>query len=246
MAWAPRTDASRPVTDYRVTPSSDAPRTTGRPAARLGVEGGQSRRGVEIVVEARARTAVRARRLASTGDVLDRPGRAPARRPAGRPPGACRRPSTPSRGGSGGRAGPGGPPPAPTPSAGRRTKTRLPRDFDIFVPSRPTRPTCSQWRTNGRPVTDSDWAVSHSWWGKTRSRPPPWTSTVSPSSRRASAEHSMCQPGSARSPARLPRRLVGQRRLPQHEVERVPLVGVVGIAAVLGGQGQHGRPRRGG
>ena len=75
------------------------------------------------------------------------------------------------------------------------TKTRLPSDFDILVPSRPTSPTWSQWRTKGRPVTDSDWAVSHSWWGKTRSRPPPWTSRVSPSSRRASAEHSMCHPG---------------------------------------------------
>ena len=27
------------------------------------------------------------------------------------------------------------------------TKTRLPSDFDIFSPSRPTMPTCSQWRT---------------------------------------------------------------------------------------------------
>ena len=75
------------------------------------------------------------------------------------------------------------------------TNTRLPRDLDILVPSRPTRPTWSQCRTKGRPVTDSDWAVSHSWWGKTRSRPPPWTSRVSPSSRRARAEHSMCHPG---------------------------------------------------
>ena len=64
---------------------------------------------------------------------------------------------------------------------------------------------------------------------------------VSPSSRRASAEHSMCQPGPARAPPRFPRRLVGQRGLPEDEVEGVALVGIVGIAAVLGGHGQHGR-----
>ena len=47
-------------------------------------------------------------------------------------------------------------------------------------------------------------------------------------------------PGPSRAPTRLPGRLVGQRRLPQHEVERVPLVGVVGVPPVLGGHGQHG------
>ena len=52
--------------------------------------------------------------------------------------------------------------------------------------------------------------------------------------------------GPARTPPRLPGRLVGQRRLPQHEVQRVALVGVVGIAAVLGRQLQHlGRGRSG-
>ena len=44
-------------------------------------------------------------------------------------------------------------------------------DFDIFVPSRLTIPTCIQWRTNGSPVAASDWAASHSWCGKIRSRP---------------------------------------------------------------------------
>ena len=61
-------------------------------------------------------------------------------------------------------------------------------------PARPARRGASAGR-RACPVTDSHWATSHSWWGKTRSRPPPWRSMVSPSSRRASAEHSMCQPG---------------------------------------------------
>ena len=52
----------------------------------------------------------------------------------------------------------------------------------------------------------------------------------------------MCQPGPARAPQRLPRRLAGRRGLPQDEVERVALVGVVRIAAPLGRQRQHGRP----
>jgi hypothetical protein len=56
-------------------------------------------------------------------------------------------------------------------------------------------PTCIQWRTKRTPVAASDWAASHSWWGKIRSDPPPCRSIVSPSSRWASAEHSMCQPG---------------------------------------------------
>ncbi len=46
--------------------------------------------------------------------------------------------------------------------------------------------------------------------------------------------------GTARSPTRLPRGLIGQRGLPQDEVEGMALVGVVGVTAVLGGQGQHG------
>ena len=128
---------------------------------------------------------------------------------------------------------------ARTSCAGRETKTRLPSDFDIFSPSMRTIAWCIQWRTNGSPVAASDWARSHSWCGKIRSAPPPCRSMVVPSSRRASAEHSMCQPGPARAPERLPRRLVVERRLPQHEVERVALVGVVDVAAPLGGQLEH-------
>ena len=46
--------------------------------------------------------------------------------------------------------------------------------------------------------------------------------------------------GAARPERRVPRRLVGCRRLPQHEVQRVALAVVVGGAAPLGGQGAHG------
>ena len=75
------------------------------------------------------------------------------------------------------------------------TNTRLPSDFDIFSPSMRTIAWCIQCRTNGCPVAASDWAASHSWCGKIRSVPPPCRSMVVPSSRKASAEHSMCQPG---------------------------------------------------
>ena len=40
-------------------------------------------------------------------------------------------------------------------------------------------------------------------------------------------------------PARLPRGLVSEGRLPQHKVKRVSLKGIVNIATVLGGQDQH-------
>jgi len=43
----------------------------------------------------------------------------------------------------------------------------------------------------------------------------------------------------ARPPQRVPGRLVGGRGLPQHEVQGIALVGVVGVAAVEGGQAQH-------
>ena len=50
-------------------------------------------------------------------------------------------------------------------------------------------------------------------------------------------------PGPARSPERVPRRLVVGRRLPEDEVQRVALVGVLGIAAVLLSQVEHLLPR---
>ena len=57
------------------------------------------------------------------------------------------------------------------------------------------RPLCIQYLAIGWPLQHSLWAISFSWCGKTRSRPPPWMSKVRPSRRRLMAEHSMCQPG---------------------------------------------------
>ena len=55
-------------------------------------------------------------------------------------------------------------------------------------------PLCIQTRASGQSARASVWAISFSWWGKTRSMPPPWTSK---GAQMASviAEHSMCQPG---------------------------------------------------
>src|SRR5206468_12995796 len=71
----------------------------------------------------------------------------------------------------------------------------LPRDLDIFSAPRFTNPLWTQYRANVFLVAASDCAISHSWWGKTRSSPPPWTSNVEPRYSIAMAEHSMCQPG---------------------------------------------------
>ena len=70
----------------------------------------------------------------------------------------------------------------------------LPSDFDIFSASVSIIPLCIQIWAKPRPAP-SDWAISFSWWGKTRSEPPPWIANSGPSSASAIAEHSMCQPG---------------------------------------------------
>ena len=70
----------------------------------------------------------------------------------------------------------------------------FPSDFDIFSASVSTIPLCIQTRAKGRPAA-SDWAISFSWWGKTRSEPPPWIANEAPSSCSAITEHSMCQAG---------------------------------------------------
>ena len=99
----------------------------------------------------------------------------------------------------------------------------LPSDFDIFSASVSTIPLCIQRRANGRPAA-SDCAISFSWWGKTRSEPPPWIANDGPSSASAIAEHSMCQPGPPRPPGRVPARVLALLvRLPEGEVERVLL-----------------------
>ena len=60
--------------------------------------------------------------------------------------------------------------------------------------SRPSR-CASRPGRSGSPRAASDCAISFSWWGKTRSEPPPWIANSAPSSASAIAEHSMCQPG---------------------------------------------------
>ena len=81
-------------------------------------------------------------------------------------------------------------------SSSDRTALTLPSDFDIFSPPTVTIPTCIHALASGAPPEcASDWAISFSWWGNTRSRPPPCRSIVSPRYRRHIAEHSMCQPG---------------------------------------------------
>ena len=98
----------------------------------------------------------------------------------------------------------------------------LPSDFDIFSAPVSIIPLCIQIRANGRPAA-SDWAISFSWWGKTRSEPPPWIANEAPSSASAIAEHSMCQPGrpGPQGESQL-RVLAGLARLPEGEVERGP------------------------
>ena len=72
---------------------------------------------------------------------------------------------------------------------------KLPRDLDIFSLFTRTKPLWTQYRARVLPVAPSDWAISFSWWGKTRSSPPPWISKVSPRYRWLITEHSRCQPG---------------------------------------------------
>ena len=109
----------------------------------------------------------------------------------------------------------------------------LPTDLAIFSAPIRTMPLCIQIRASGRPRAASVWAISFSWWGKTRSEPPPWISKSVPSSCSAIAEHSMCQPGPALSPRRGPGGVLALlARLPQGEVLRalLELRGVVALA----------------
>src|SRR5919112_3310475 len=73
--------------------------------------------------------------------------------------------------------------------------TMLPRDLLIFCELIVTIPVWTHILANCLRVYDSDWAISFSWCGKTRSCPPPWISIVSPRYLRDMAEHSICQPG---------------------------------------------------
>ena len=79
-------------------------------------------------------------------------------------------------------------------SSASESRSMLPSDFDIFSPASRSSPLCAQICAKGRPI-EHDCAISFSWWGKIRSRPPPCTANSRPSSFSAIAEHSMCQAG---------------------------------------------------
>src|SRR5262249_7090389 len=104
-----------------------------------------------------------------------------------------------------------------------RVVKKLPSDFDIFSWSTLRNAECIHKFTKGRPSAPSLCAISFSWCGNCRSQPPPWMSNGAPSSRHDIAEHSICQPGRPGADHGGPARLVGLRRLPQHEVERIVL-----------------------
>ena len=114
------------------------------------------------------------------------------------------------------------------------TKTRLPRDLDIFAPSRPTIPLCRYAWANGWSVATRASPADISWCGKIRSLPPPWTSKSGPSRSRAIAVHSMCQPGRPAPEAGIPGRLAVTGQPPDQAVQRRLLARAVGIAAPLG------------
>jgi len=50
---------------------------------------------------------------------------------------------------------------------------KFPSDLDIFSWSTLMKPLWSQYLAKGFPEAPSDWAISFSWCGKTRSSPPP-------------------------------------------------------------------------
>ena len=60
-----------------------------------------------------------------------------------------------------------------------RIVATLPADLDIFSPVKRSIPLCAQICANGCPSA-RDCATSFSWWGKTRSSPPPWISNAGP------------------------------------------------------------------
>ena len=189
-AWTPPPTDLRARAGARARQIDDA-EEGGGPADALARAGGvvdrRQRPGrVEVVVERSADLVEAAVAVAGVDPALEAGG--------GRRAGGPR--ATPSRGGSARPAASGGWPGCPTPCAGRRrTRGCRATSTSCARPSTPARRAASGGPA-GTPVRHSDWAAEHSWWGKIRSPPPPWRSIVSvSSSRRASAVHSMCQPG---------------------------------------------------
>src|ERR1700736_6425303 len=72
----------------------------------------------------------------------------------------------------------------------------FPTDLAIFSPVSWIMPLCIQIRASSLPGCAARvWAASFSWWGNTRSEPPPWMSMPTPSRLSAIRERSLCQPG---------------------------------------------------
>ena len=137
---------------------------------------------------------------------------------------------------------------APAPPARART---LPKLFDIFSPRMSRKPLCSQYRAIvSMPWAQQLWAISFSWCGKIRSRPPAWMSNGSGPRKRLAHGRAFDVPaGAAVAPGAVPAGLVVGRRLPQDEVGRVALVGgdvdpragdlLVAVAAGEAAVGRH-------
>ena len=115
----------------------------------------------------------------------------------------------------------------------------LPTDFAIFSAPSSSIPLCIQTWASSSPRAQRVCSL-FSWWGKSRSRPPPWMSKPGPSSSRH--RRALDAPAAARSPGRPPLAVLARLvRLPEREVERVllergtldalALVHLVGFAA---------------
>ena len=100
----------------------------------------------------------------------------------------------------------------------------LPTDFAIFSPSIWSIPLCIHSRASGAARRRASAPASFSWWGKTRSLPPPW---ISKSSAEQLLRHRRALDVPARAaapPRRVPRGVLALlMRLPEREVERVLL-----------------------
>ena len=120
----------------------------------------------------------------------------------------------------------------------------FPVDFAIFSPPIRRCAQCSHVRTNGSPVAASDWAISSSWCGNTRSTPPVWTSNDDPRLRHAHGRALDVPAGPAGPDRRVPRRLAGLRTLPHGEVADVVLAVLVGLDPLARPASPRGRGAR--
>ena len=188
----------------------------------------------------RTRRARPTRRARSAAPAPRATGRAAPRRPA-----AGRR-STPGRRGSARRAAPAGSPSGRRPrrAASRRAPGCRGTCSSSRRRARSSRRARSAGRTDAAPVSVSACAALCSWCGKIRSEPPPCTSKLMPEpvQRDHRALDVPARPAAAERG--VPGRLAVAVPAPQQRVERVPLAGVVRVAAALGEQREHRRRGR--